>query len=72
MGDRLARCGGARVGIERVAPIGELPDANLQGAIKGLVEAAPDTTWRFGDLIRFLCDLRVVATPEQIADHLQT
>jgi long-chain alkane monooxygenase len=57
--------------LDLEAPIGELPEANLQGAVKGLVEAAPDKTWRFGDLIRFLCDLRVVGTPEQIADHLQ-
>jgi FMN-dependent oxidoreductase (nitrilotriacetate monooxygenase family) len=56
--------------IDLEAPIGELPQANVQGVVRGLVEAAPDKTWRFGDLLRFVSDLRVVGTPEQIADEL--
>ena len=57
--------------IDLDAPIGELPEANVQGVVRGLIEAAPDRTWRFGDLLKFIVDLRVVGTPEQIADELQ-
>jgi long-chain alkane monooxygenase len=58
--------------IDLDAPIGELRSANVQGVVKNLIEAAPDTTWRFGDLLRYTADLRVVGTPEQVADRLQT
>ncbi len=54
------------------APIGELQTNGSQGLLQGLIEAAPDKTWRFGDLMRFVVDLRVVGTPEQVADQLQT
>jgi FMN-dependent oxidoreductase (nitrilotriacetate monooxygenase family) len=57
--------------IDLDAPIGELPEANVQGVVRGFIEAAPDRTWRFGDLLKFIVDLRVVGTPEQIADELQ-
>jgi long-chain alkane monooxygenase len=43
-----------------------------QGVLKGLLEAAPDKTWRFGDLIRATMNPRgLVGTPEQVADQLQ-
>jgi len=54
------------------APIGELKTNGSQGLLQGLIESAPDKTWRFGDLMRFVVDLRVVGTPEQVADQLQT
>jgi FMN-dependent oxidoreductase (nitrilotriacetate monooxygenase family) len=57
--------------IDLDAPIGELPEANVQGVVRGLVESAPDQTWRFGDLLKYIVDLRIVGTPEQIADELQ-
>jgi FMN-dependent oxidoreductase (nitrilotriacetate monooxygenase family) len=56
--------------IDLDAPVGELPEANVQGVVRGLIEAAPDRTWRFGDLLKFIADLRIVGTPEQVADHL--
>lgn len=56
--------------IDLDAPIGELPEANVQGVVRNLVEAAPDKTWRFGDLLRYVVDLRVVGAPEQVADEL--
>jgi FMN-dependent oxidoreductase (nitrilotriacetate monooxygenase family) len=56
--------------IDLEAPIGELEHANVQGVVRGLIESAPDKEWRFGDLLRYIVDLRVVGTPEQIADEL--
>jgi long-chain alkane monooxygenase len=58
--------------IDLEAPLYELPTANVQGVVRGLIESAPDRSWRFGDLLRFIVDLRVVGTPEQVADELQT
>jgi alkanesulfonate monooxygenase SsuD/methylene tetrahydromethanopterin reductase-like flavin-dependent oxidoreductase (luciferase family) len=58
--------------IDLDAPLGELPTANVQGVVRGLIESAPDQTWRFGDLLRFIVDLRVVGTPEQVADRLRS
>jgi FMN-dependent oxidoreductase (nitrilotriacetate monooxygenase family) len=58
--------------IDVDAPIGELSGANVQGVVRNLVEAAPDRTWRFGELLRYTADLRIVGTPEQVADELQT
>jgi FMN-dependent oxidoreductase (nitrilotriacetate monooxygenase family) len=53
-------------------PISELEGAvTVQGLLRGLVESAPDRSWTLGDLFRFTGDLRVVGTPEQIADELQ-
>ncbi len=52
-------------------PIGELGDYNIQGVVKAFVEAAPDQTITFGDLVRFTADTRVAGTPEQIADELE-
>jgi FMN-dependent oxidoreductase (nitrilotriacetate monooxygenase family) len=50
---------------------GQLESNNVQGIFKSLVESAPDKSWKFGDLLRWISDLRVVGTPEQIADELQ-
>jgi long-chain alkane monooxygenase len=56
--------------IDLDAPVKDLETANVQGVMRGLIESAPDKDWRFGDLIRWISDLRVVGTPEQIADEL--
>jgi FMN-dependent oxidoreductase (nitrilotriacetate monooxygenase family) len=52
-------------------PIGDLKTNATQGMIKALVEAAPDKTWRFGDLIKDFASNWLVGAPEQIADELQ-
>jgi FMN-dependent oxidoreductase (nitrilotriacetate monooxygenase family) len=49
----------------------QLESNNVRGIFKSLVESAPDKSWKFGDLLRWTADLRVVGTPEQIADELQ-
>jgi FMN-dependent oxidoreductase (nitrilotriacetate monooxygenase family) len=56
--------------IDLDAPVKDLENANVQGVMRGLIESAPDKDWRFGDLIRWISDLRVVGTPEQVADEL--
>lgn len=54
------------------APVGRLLEtANVQGIVKSLAESAPDKTATFGDLLRYISDLRIVGAPEQIADALQ-
>jgi len=53
------------------APIGQLYSNGVQGFLKGLIEAAPDKSWTFGDLLRWNLDTRVVGAPEQVADALQ-
>jgi FMN-dependent oxidoreductase (nitrilotriacetate monooxygenase family) len=53
------------------APIGDFEKYNVRGLVASLIESAPDKTWTFGDLLRYTSDLRVVGTPEQIADELQ-
>jgi alkanesulfonate monooxygenase SsuD/methylene tetrahydromethanopterin reductase-like flavin-dependent oxidoreductase (luciferase family) len=52
-------------------PIGEIKTNAQQGMIKALIEAAPDKTWRFGDLIKTIATNWIVGTGEQIADELQ-
>jgi len=51
-------------------PIGEIRTNAQQGMIKALVEAAPDQTWRFGDLIKTIANTFIVGSVEQIADEL--
>jgi long-chain alkane monooxygenase len=54
------------------APISEIAgQATVQGLIRSLIESAPDKSWTLGDLLRYTSDLRVVGTPEQIADELE-
>jgi len=53
------------------APLSELTRSNVHGIIRGLVDAAPDKSWTFRDMLRYLGDLRIVGTPEQIADELE-
>lgn len=53
------------------APIADFEKYNVRGLVASLIESAPDKTWTFGDLLRYTSDLRVVGTPEQIADELQ-
>jgi hypothetical protein len=48
-----------------------LEGASVQGLIKSLAESHPDKTATFGDLLRYIADLRIVGTPAQIADELQ-
>ena len=57
------------IDVER--PLGEIETNGMQGIVKGLIESAPDKSWTFGEFARFVSDLRVVGTPEQIADELQ-
>lgn len=52
-------------------PVGNIETNKVQGIVKGLVEAAPDKTWTFGELVRWATDTQIVGTPEQIADELQ-
>jgi FMN-dependent oxidoreductase (nitrilotriacetate monooxygenase family) len=58
--------------IDPATPIGELEQYNAQGVVKGLIDTAPDKDWTFGDLLAFRSSNRVVGTPEQIADELET
>jgi alkanesulfonate monooxygenase SsuD/methylene tetrahydromethanopterin reductase-like flavin-dependent oxidoreductase (luciferase family) len=57
--------------IDLDTPLGELDTYNTQGIAKSLIEAAPDKTWTFGDLLANRAMQRVVGTPEQIADRLE-
>jgi FMN-dependent oxidoreductase (nitrilotriacetate monooxygenase family) len=59
----------AEIDIE--APLADLEQANVQGILRGMIEAAPDKQWRFGDLLRWIADLRLVGAPEQVADGLE-
>jgi FMN-dependent oxidoreductase (nitrilotriacetate monooxygenase family) len=52
-------------------PIGDLQSNGVQGFLRAMIEAAPDKTWTFGDLLRFNADTRVVGAPEQVADAIQ-
>jgi FMN-dependent oxidoreductase (nitrilotriacetate monooxygenase family) len=58
--------------LDLEAPIHELPERFAgQSMMNGLIEAAPDKTWNFGELLRWVASVRVVGTPEQIADQLE-
>jgi len=57
--------------IDLDAPVGEVEQYNTQGIVKGILEAAPDKTATFGDLLAYRSINRIVGTPEQIADRLQ-
>jgi FMN-dependent oxidoreductase (nitrilotriacetate monooxygenase family) len=58
--------------IDLEAPLTELPERYAgQSMMNVLVESAPDKSWAFGDLLRWIASVRVVGTPEQIADQLQ-
>jgi long-chain alkane monooxygenase len=58
--------------LDLEAPIDELPERFAgQSMMNGLVDAAPDKTWNFGELLRWVASVRVVGTPEQIADQLE-
>jgi FMN-dependent oxidoreductase (nitrilotriacetate monooxygenase family) len=57
--------------IDLDAPVGEIEQYNTQGIVKGILEAAPDKTATFGDLLAYRSINRIVGTPEQIADGLQ-
>ncbi len=54
-------------------PIGEIESNGVQGFVKGLIEAAPDHTWTWGQLLqRTSWGNPIVGAPEQIADELET
>ncbi|HEV7941276.1 MAG TPA: LLM class flavin-dependent oxidoreductase [Solirubrobacteraceae bacterium] len=57
--------------IDLDTPIGELERYNTQGIVKGMIETSEDKTWTFGDLLMYRSAMRIVGTPEQIADQLQ-
>jgi long-chain alkane monooxygenase len=58
--------------IDLEAPLTELPERYAgQSMMNVLVESAPDKSWAFGDLLRWIASVRVVGTPEQVADELQ-
>jgi long-chain alkane monooxygenase len=58
--------------LDLETPISELGgEVTVQGLLRGLIESAPDRSWTLGDLFRYTGDLRVVGTPEQIADELE-
>jgi len=57
--------------IDLDAPVGEVEQYNTQGTVKGILEAAPDKTATFGDLLAYRSINRIIGTPEQIADRLQ-
>jgi long-chain alkane monooxygenase len=59
-------------GIDLDTPIGELDDYNTQGIARSLIDSAPDKTWTFGDLLANRAMNRIVGTPEQIADELES
>jgi FMN-dependent oxidoreductase (nitrilotriacetate monooxygenase family) len=59
----------AEIGLD--TPVGELEQYNSRGWLKSLIEAAPDKTWTFGDVLKLRGANRVVGTPEQIADRLE-
>jgi FMN-dependent oxidoreductase (nitrilotriacetate monooxygenase family) len=53
-------------------PIAEMRNrSGVQGIIRVLLDAAGDRAATFADLLRYTADIRVVGTPEQIADELQ-
>ena len=53
-------------------PIGEIDSNGLKGFVRSLIEAAPDHTWTWGQLMeRTSWGSPVVGAPEQIADVLQ-
>ena len=57
--------------IDLEAPLTELPERYAgQSMMNVLVESAPDKSWAFGDLLRWIASVRVVGTPEQVADEL--
>jgi FMN-dependent oxidoreductase (nitrilotriacetate monooxygenase family) len=58
--------------IDPEKPLSELRTEVAHGAVRGLIEGAPDQTQTFADLARLMTTTRVVGTPEQIADELGT
>ncbi|MCB1274092.1 MAG: NtaA/DmoA family FMN-dependent monooxygenase [Leucobacter sp.] len=57
--------------IDLDSPIGQLETNALQGHIKALIDAAPDKSWTFRELVSTLTGARTVGTPEQIADEIE-
>ncbi|MFF4712988.1 LLM class flavin-dependent oxidoreductase [Streptomyces eurythermus] len=58
--------------IDPHKPLSELRTEVAHGAVRGMIEGAPDQTQTFADLARLVTTTRVVGTPEQIADGLET
>lgn len=57
--------------IDLDSPIGQLETNALQGHIRALIDAAPDKSWTFRELVSTLTGARTVGTPEQIADEIE-
>ncbi len=59
--------------IDPDVPLGDVDAMAIRGWVKGIIEAAPDKTITFRDLIRARTEERfLVGAPEQIADALET
>ncbi|MEU6112296.1 LLM class flavin-dependent oxidoreductase [Streptomyces albidoflavus] len=58
--------------IDPEKPLSELRTEVAQGAVRGMIEGAPDSAQTFADLARLIVTTRAVGTPEQIADQLAT
>ena len=59
--------------IDHDAPLQSIESAAMRGWVKGIVEAEPDKTKTFSDLIRARTGERlVIGAPEQVADVLET
>jgi FMN-dependent oxidoreductase (nitrilotriacetate monooxygenase family) len=53
------------------SPISELERVHGEHVLKAMFDAAPDKSWTLGDVLGHIADVRIVGTPEQIADRLQ-
>jgi long-chain alkane monooxygenase len=58
--------------IDLDKPIGEFTTERTQGIVASLAAAAPDKSKTFRELTRWAWSQRVVGTPEQIADQLES
>jgi len=59
-------------GVDISRPLSELLQTNhVRGSVRAFIEAAPDRTVTFGDLLRETVSGRFAGTPEQIADEIQ-
>lgn len=58
--------------VDLDAPIGDLKPGRAHGVVRALIEAQPDKTTTFRDIVKRRLTLsRVVGTPEQVADRIQ-
>ncbi|SHN46640.1 hypothetical protein [Cryptosporangium aurantiacum] len=50
---------------------GSRSTASADGIAKTLIDQSPNPDWTIGELVRWFGNLRVVGTPEQIADRIE-